>query len=147
MKNSVLDRLKNYFNEYFSNATKPTARNWKRICCATWHFRRKYPQWTEWTIHVRAHLMIRREGASLQNRMPLWTRCPEASGGFGGTPTSIFAKQKLQVLYTCPACRLCDPPELRNSGDCVFLITFVKLWTWQKDDVVLYFKHQHDVIH
>ncbi len=27
MKNSVLDRLKNYFNEYFSNATKPTARN------------------------------------------------------------------------------------------------------------------------
>ncbi len=27
MKNSVLDRLKNYFNEYFSDATKPTARN------------------------------------------------------------------------------------------------------------------------
>ena len=27
MKNSVMDRLKNYFNEYFSDATKPTARN------------------------------------------------------------------------------------------------------------------------
>lgn len=27
MKNSILDRLKNYFNEYFSDATKPTARN------------------------------------------------------------------------------------------------------------------------
>ncbi len=27
MKNSVLDRLKSYFNEYFSDATKPTARN------------------------------------------------------------------------------------------------------------------------
>ncbi|MEZ3472994.1 MAG: transposase [Lachnospiraceae bacterium] len=27
MKNSVLDRLKSYFNEYFSNTTKPTARN------------------------------------------------------------------------------------------------------------------------
>ena len=27
MKNSVLDRLKSYFNEYFSNATKPTSRN------------------------------------------------------------------------------------------------------------------------
>ncbi len=27
MKNSVLDRLKSYFDEYFSDATKPTARN------------------------------------------------------------------------------------------------------------------------
>ncbi len=27
MKNSVMDRLKSYFNEYFSNATKPTAKN------------------------------------------------------------------------------------------------------------------------
>ena len=27
MKNSVLDRLKSYFNEYFLDATKPTARN------------------------------------------------------------------------------------------------------------------------
>ncbi len=27
MKNSVPDRLKSYFNEYFSNATKPTSRN------------------------------------------------------------------------------------------------------------------------
>ncbi len=27
MKNSVLDRLKSYFDEYFPNATKPTARN------------------------------------------------------------------------------------------------------------------------
>ena len=27
MKNSVLDRLKSYFNEYFQDATKPTARN------------------------------------------------------------------------------------------------------------------------
>lgn len=27
MKNSVLDRLKSYFNEYFLDATEPTARN------------------------------------------------------------------------------------------------------------------------
>ena len=27
MKNSVLDRLKSYFDEYFQDATKPTARN------------------------------------------------------------------------------------------------------------------------
>jgi len=27
MKNSVVDRLKSYFDEYFSGATKPTARN------------------------------------------------------------------------------------------------------------------------
>ncbi len=27
MKNSILDRLKSYFDEYFSDATKPTARN------------------------------------------------------------------------------------------------------------------------
>ena len=27
MKNSVLDRLKSYFDEYFPDATKPTARN------------------------------------------------------------------------------------------------------------------------
>ncbi len=27
MKNSVLDRLKSYFNEYFLDATKPTAKN------------------------------------------------------------------------------------------------------------------------
>ena len=27
MKNSVLDRLKSYFDEYFQDATKPTAKN------------------------------------------------------------------------------------------------------------------------
>jgi len=27
MKNSVLDRLKSYFDEYFSDAAKPTAKN------------------------------------------------------------------------------------------------------------------------
>ncbi len=45
-----------------------------------------------------------------QNSMPCSpetqsTLVAEASDGFGGIPTSIFAKQKLQVLYTCPACR------------------------------------------
>ena len=40
-------------------------------------------------------------------------------GGFGGTPTSIFALRKSQVLYTCTACRLVLPletPQMIESG-------------------------------
>ena len=41
------------------------------------------------------------DSRSVQKRGLLVT-VSRSSGGFGGTPTSIFAKQ--QVLYTCPAC-------------------------------------------
>ncbi len=40
-------------------------------------------------------------------------------GGFGGTPTSIFALRKSQVYNTCTACRLVLPletPQMIESG-------------------------------
>ena len=42
----------------------------------------------------------------------LWTRCPEASGGFGVQPQQAFSQgENGKCGYTCPACHLARPPK------------------------------------
>lgn len=53
------------------------------------------------------------------------TKCPEVRRVWGGSPTSVFAapsgRKNSKCGYTCPACRIVQPPKWRKNEGHAFL--------------------------